>query len=100
MTAESLAPDEPMSNAAASTTGDEPEDGVFRGIAPELLAEYARLTAKDVPIPDDPVELEAQIREIDRVQAAIAEQLRARSLVAESEVRNQVSERGDVKRRT
>lgn len=55
------------------------EDRIPDLVLQELMAAYTRLTA--APIPDDAKELEAQIREFDRIQAAIAERLRVRSSV-------------------
>ncbi|MFO0739568.1 MAG: MerR family transcriptional regulator [Labilithrix sp.] len=70
------------SGTAAASIGAH-GDHLFDGVPPELIASFERLTAKDAPIPDDPKEIEAWIREFDRIQAAIAEHLRARSSVPE-----------------
>jgi hypothetical protein len=92
------APDEPTSNSAPSQTGDAREASVSDEAPPDLFTELTRLNA--APIPDDPAQLEAQIREMDRIHAAIAEHLHARSSMADSETESQVSQCGDGKRRT
>ena len=71
------------SGTAGASIGARGDDRVFDGVPPELIAALERLNAKDASTADDPKELEAWIREYDRIQAAIAEHLRARSSVPE-----------------